>query len=72
MIKTLKLNLFVRSFLDVLFIVRLREVKNVVFERRNRRDRGLVSANGKCQLTRGVRQWRFDCRRIFFKTNVEI
>ena len=31
--------------------VRLREVKNVVFERRNRRDRGLVSANGRCPLT---------------------
>ena len=35
--------------------VRLLEVINVVFERRNRRDRGLVSANGKCPLTRGVR-----------------
>ena len=35
--------------------VRLLEVINVVFERRNRRDRGLVSAYGKCPLTRGVR-----------------
>ena len=30
--------------------VRLREVINVVFERRNRRDRGLVSANGSVRL----------------------
>ena len=35
--------------------VRLREVKNVVFERRNRRDRSLVSVNGKCPLMRGFR-----------------
>ena len=35
--------------------VRLWEVKNVAFERRNRRDHGLVSANGKSPLTRGVR-----------------
>ena len=34
--------------------VRLREVKNVVFERRNRREHGLVSANGECPSTRGV------------------
>ena len=35
--------------------VRLREVIDVVFERGNRLDRGLVSANGKWPLTRGVR-----------------
>ena len=34
--------------------VRLREVKNVVFERRNRRDHSLVSANGKCPRLREV------------------
>ena len=33
--------------------VRLREVKNVAFEKRNRRDHGLVSANGKCPLKGG-------------------
>ena len=36
-------------------------VKNVMFERRNRWERSLLSANGKCPLTRGVRSWRFDC-----------
>ena len=41
--------------------VRLRGVKNVVFERRNRWERSLLSANGKCPLTRGVRSWKFDC-----------
>ena len=34
---------------------RLWEVKNRLFERRNRRDRGLVPANKKCPLTIGVR-----------------
>ena len=41
--------------------VRLREVKNVVFERRNHWDRSLASANGKCLLTipqPSLRSWR--------------